>query len=592
MIDVKTTQYDGDVVGLTVPNHILRVRRNGKECWTGNSGRNVGGYTMDHQPAKGGSTGSKRLGGFDINALLAHGATDVIKDAQLIRGTRNEDYWNALRMGRPLQEPGVPFIYDKFMAMLKAGGINTQRKGDIISIMPLTNTDVEGISAGEIKTSDLLDSRKLEPIPGGLFDRKVTGGLTGNRWGHVTLTDKMPNPVMEEPIRRILGLTQKRMRNIISGREELNGLTGGQAIEKALLDLDVDKMITKYKGDAKTLRGANRDSAVKALRYLTAAKKQDIKPSDWLINKVPILPPTFRPVSQMGDIMLVPDINELYRDLIEVNNGIKTMRKDLPESALADDKENLYDAVKAAYGVGDPITAEGRSKRLKGAIRQVIGNNPKRGLFQSKLISKTVDVVGRGVIAPDPDLDMDSIGIPEDKAWTLYKPFVIRKLVRRGIPAARAAEMVENRSKEARSMLDDEVKARPVIANRAPTWHKFNLLAFYPKIVDEDVIRVSPLIVAGFNADFDGDQMNFHVPASDKAVQEAQEKMLPSKNLFAVKDLKSPQHTPSKEMVMGLYQMTKAPTKKPPKVFHNIKEAREAYNQGLIGMNDPIVIQN
>lgn len=593
-IRVEKVPYTGKVYGFNVPpNHIIRTRRNGKEGWTGNSGRDIGGYTADEQPGRGGKRGAKKLSGFDVNALLAHGAHDVLKDAILVRGTKNEDFWNSLRLGRPLPEPDVPFIYDKFMSTLKAGGINTVKKGDIISVMPLTNKDVDNITSGEVKGSAQVNASSLEPVKGGLFDPTLTGGLQGKKWTHIKLADPMPNPVMEESIRRILGLRVKDYLSIISGRQELDGLTGGKAIERALRSIDVDDKIKDLTKTVKTSRGANRDNAVKALRYLSGAKKQGINPGDWVINKVPVIPPVFRPISVIGDVVRASDLNGLYRDIIETNNGIKELRTDLPESALADEKEQLYKAIVAAYGLGDPITPEGQSKRWHGAIRQVIGTSPKYGMFQSKVLSKTVDVVGRGVIAPDPNLDMDSIGIPEDKAWELYRPFVQRRLVRRGFPATKAAELIDQRSKEAEDELEREMDNRPVIMDRAPTWHKFNLLAFRPRLVkDEDVVRVSPLIVAGFNADFDGDAVNFHVPVTNKAVDQARDKMLPSKNLFRVTDLRSVQHAPSKEMIMGLYQLTREPKKaKEPVVFPTMAAAKKAYEEGLIDVDDPIVIE-
>jgi DNA-directed RNA polymerase beta subunit len=555
------------------------------------SGRDVGGYTADMQPARGGSLGAKKMSGMDINALLAHGATEVIRDSQLIRGTKNEDFWNSLRSGRPLPEPGVPFVYEKFINLLRAGGMRTQKNGDIMSIMPLTNKDIESVSAGEITNSAMVDSASFEPRKGGLFDLATTGGMRGQKWAHIPLASPMPSPVMEEPIRRLLGLTNKEYMDIVAGTEELNGLTGGEAIRDALGDINIDEEIEKYRSHIKDFRGAKRDNAVKSLRYLSAAKKQDIHPRDWVLDKLPVLPPVFRPVSQMGNLTLISDINELYRDVLETNDTINKLRTDIPESQLAEEKRSLYGSVAAAFGLGEPITPEGRSKGLKGAVKQVIGNRAKHGLFQSKVISKTVDVVGRGVITPDPNLDMDSVGIPAEKAWTLYRPFVIRRLVRRGFTPVRAAELVTDRTAEAREDLEKEMRFRPVLVDRAPTWHKFNLLAFYPHIVDEDVIHVSPLITAGFNADFDGDTMNFHVPVSEKAVIEAKERMMPSKNLFRVTNLRQPQHTPSKEMLMGLYQMTKEPNRKSTKYFPSMAEARAAFKKGLIGLNDPIIIK-
>jgi DNA-directed RNA polymerase beta' subunit len=584
--------YTGKVYGFCVPpHHLIRTRRNGCEQWTGNSGRDVGGYTAEGQPSRGGKRGGKKMSGFDVGALLAHGATEVLKDSHLVRGTRNEDYWNALRLGRPLPEPTVPFIYDKFVNTLKAGGINVVKRGDIISIMPLTDADTEQLSNGEVQNSDQVEAKNLEPIKGGLFDPTLTGGLNGDKFSHVTLAEPMPNPVMEESIRRLLGLRVQDYLDVLAGRQAIDGLSGGKGIERALRKIDVPQRIEELKSAVMTARGQKRDDAVKALRYLYGAQKQGINPGDWIITKVPVLPPKFRPVSVVGDMIRAADMNGLYRDLIETNNGIKELRGQVAEKDLADEKVQLYQAVQAAFGVGDPITPEGESKRWHGAIRQVVGTSPKFGMFNAKVLSKTVDVVGRGVITPDPNLDMDQLGIPEDKAWELYRPFILRRLVRRGFPPVKAAQLIEKRTKEAEDELQREMEDRPVIMDRAPTWHKFNLLAFRPHVVKEDVLRVSPLIVTGYNADFDGDAVNFHVPVTSKAAAEALEKMLPSKNLFRVTDLKSVMHAPGKEMIMGLYQLTRDPSAKKPVAFKSAREAKKAYEQGLIAANDPIVIE-
>ena len=550
----------------------------------------VGKYTADRQPAKGGPTGSKRFSSMNVGAALAHGSTAVIKDAITIRGTENEEFWKALRLGRPLPEPEVPFIYDKFLNTLRAGGINVVEQGDITSIMPMTDADITKMSRGSVDSSSMLDD-DLNPIAGGLFDAGRTGGTAGNRWTHITLPEPVPNPVMEEPVRRVLGLTVKRLENILAGEEELDGKTGGAAIRSALSKLDPDAMINEYRDKVKTLRGSNRDNAVKVLGYLDGARKQGIHPKDWMISKVPVLPPMFRPISKLGDVALVADINELYRDLIENAEAYKELKGTLPDDALTSERLNIYKSVQAAFGLGDPITPEGQSKRIKGAIRQVIGTRPKTGLFQSKVTSKTVDVVGRGVATPNPNLSMNQVGIPERSAWEMYKDFVTRGLVRRGYDAPTALELIDKRHPTARAMLDAEMSTRPILVDRAPTWHKFNFLAFYPHIVEGDTLQVSPLIVKGFNLDFDGDQMNFHVPVSDKAVEQAKEKMLPSKNLFSLTDLKSARHTPTMEMTMGLYWLTrKANKRKKVRRFGSTSEAEKAYRKGEIGANDPIQI--
>ncbi len=464
-----------------------------------------GGYTQDEQPAKGGVDGAKRISGFDGQALLSHGATEVMKDAITVRGTKNEEYWRKLRLGLPIPEPDVPFIYKKFINNLKAGGINVVEKGDITSIMPQTDKDIEELSEGRIIDSSQMVDSSFDPVKGGLFDLGKTGGMGGTRWSMIELPEPVPNPVMEEPVRRVLGLTSKELSNILSGSEQLNGKTGGAAVKEALKNLDVDAMIYQARNDIKRKRGSTRDNAVKVLGYLTAAKSMNMRPEEWMISKVPVIPPAFRPISKVGDTALIPDTNELYKELIETKHNYDILKNDLPASALTEERLNIYKAVKAAFGLGNSVTVEGQAKNLKGPIKQVIGVVPKWGQFQSKVIAKNQDLVGRGVTIPDKNLDMDQIGIPEDMAWTMYKPFVNRGLVQRGYSPVDALKMIDERTTTARHILEDVMAEKPVLMDRAPTWHKFNIMAFKPFITDGKEIRICPMIDSGFNMDHDGD---------------------------------------------------------------------------------------
>lgn len=548
-------------------------------------------YTQDEQPAKGGISGAKRSSGLDGWAMLSHGATDVLKDALLVRGTRNDNYWNALKLGLPVPEPEEPFIYRKFLNTLRAGGINVVEKGNVTRILPQTDRDVEEMARGRvISSSDMVDP-DFEPVKGGLFDLGKTGGMAGSQWSMIELPEPVPNPIMEEPVRRVLGLTVQRMEDILAGREKLDGKTGGQALKDALSKVDVDKAVAQAREDIVSKRGSNRDNAVKVFRYLTAMKEQGLSPQDWMVSKVPVLPPVFRPVSKMGDVALVSDMNNLYKDVIENANNFRELRKDLSDEALADERLNIYNSVKAAYGLGQPITPENAAKGVKGAVRQVIGTSPKFGMMQSKVLSKALDNVGRGVVTPDQNLDMDQLGLPEKMAWEMYKPYVIRGLVRTGYPASTAIKMIADRTDAARHVLDQVMQERPIIMDRAPTWHKFNLLAFNPHIIDGDTIRVCPLIVSGFNMDFDGDTVNLHVPSSQKAVEQAKRVMSPSSNLISLTDLSSVRHLPSKEQIFGLYAATSKVASRPAKVFNTVSEAKQAYARGEIGMNDPIEIR-
>lgn len=550
-----------------------------------------GAYTMDEQPAKGGEDGAKRVSGFDNLALLSHGATEVIKDSMTIRGQMNDEYWRRYRLGLPVEEPGVPFIYQKFLNTLRAGGVNVVEKGDVTSIMPQTDKDIDELAQGRVLENSQMVDADMVPVKGGMFDLGKTGGMGGDRWSMITLPEAVPNPMMEEPVRRVLGLTAKKMEAILSGREELDGKTGGDAIKEALGKINIDREIEKARADVQNRRGSQRDDAIKVLGYLKAAKEMGMNPADWMITRIPVLPPRFRPVAKMGDVALVPDMNELYKELIEMKQTYEMLSKELPASALADERLAVYGAVKAAYGLGNSITTEGRAKNLKGAIRQVIGTIPKFGMYQSKVISKTQDSVGRSVTVPDKNLDMDQVGIPEDMAWEMYKPHVERKLVQRGYSPVTAKNMIDERNATAKHILEDVMEERPILMDRAPTWHKFNIMAFKPHIVHGRSIHVSPLIDSGFNMDHDGDTVNIHVPASEKAAKQALEKMLPSKNLFSLTDLKSVRYKPEKEQVSGLWALTRGKTRKPVKVYNSKAEAIKAYRSGEIGPNDPVEIK-
>lgn len=467
---------------------------------------NDGSYTQDEQPAKGGFEGAKRVSGLDLWGMLSHNVPDVIKDSHVIRGQRNDAYWQALQLGYPVPEPDTPFIYKKFLNTLRAGGVNVTEKGSITKIMPQTDKDIDDLAQGRtISSSEMVDS-DFEPVNGGLFDLGKTGGMSGNQWSMIKLPEPVPNPIMEEPIRRVLGITVTKLGDILSGKDTIDGKTGGQAIKEALSKIDVDKRIEESKRGITTLRGQKRDDAIKQYRYLTAMKEQGLRPQDWMISKVPVIPPAFRPVSKMGDVALVSDMNELYKDIIENAKSFEELRKDVDDSGLTEERMNIYNSVKAAYGLGQPITPENAAKGVKGAIRQVIGDRPKTGQFQAKVLSKTVNGVARGVTVADPNYDMNTIGMPESMAWPAYKPYVMRALVRNGYPATTAIKMIADRTDTARHVLEEEMSRRPVIMDRAPTWHKFNFTAFYPKLVDGDKIVVSPLVDGAYNMDHDGDE--------------------------------------------------------------------------------------
>ena len=555
------------------------------------AGRGTGGYTMDDTPAKGGPTGSKMVSLLDNSALLSSGATEVIRDAGAIRGQKNEEFWLPFMQGVTPPKPKIPMVYQKFVNQLRGAGIHVVEDGSKTHLMAMTNKDVDELAGKRyLESGDTVRFEKgLEPIKGGLFDEKLTGGHGGNRWAAIKLAESMPNPVMEEPIRRLLGLTAKQFEAVLSGKDKLaNYGSGPEAVKKALSKINLDRAIENARAQIVSGRKTHRDDAVRRLGYLKSAKRLGIHPEEWMLDAVPVLPPKFRPVATMSDrkLPLVADPNFLYRELMEANDNLKEMRGQVDD--VGEERLAAYHAFKAVTGLGDPVHPKLKEKNVKGLLKHIFGSSPKLGMLQRRLLASTVDVVGRAVITPNPDLDMDQVGLPEDRAWDIYRNFVARRLRRRGMPITQALKMVEDRAPVAKEELLKEMEARPVIINRAPVLHRFGMMAFYPRLAKGDTLQISPLVVGGFAADFDGDAMQYHVPVSDEAANEALEKMLPSRNLFSPADFSSPVHQPTQEYTGGLYAATAKKSGKRKRTFRNKADMVAAYKRGEINIDDEV----
>jgi DNA-directed RNA polymerase beta subunit len=554
-------------------------------------GRGTGGYTAEGAPARGGEAGSKRISLMDINAVLSHGATEVLRDAGAVRGQQHPEFWQQFMSGQPMPTPKTPMIYDKFLSLLKAGGINVVRDGTRLNVMALSNSDVNDLSGGrEVTHGDTVDWKSgLKPLEGGLFDEKLTGGHGGNRWAHIRLAEPLPNPAMEEPIRRMLGLTKDRFLDVIAGKEKIGDYTGPDAIAKALNAIDVPKAITQARADIRAGRKGARDSAVRKLGYLKTLRKLKMHPRDWMLDNVPVLPPVFRPVSTMAGskLPMVADANYLYKELIEARDNLRDMKGTVND--LSNERLAAYQTFKAVTGLGDPLHPKNQERGVRGMLKQVFGNSPKTGMVQRKLLSSATDLVGRATIVPNPDLDMDQVGLPENRAWDVYQPFIVRRLVRRGMNRIDAVRAVKDRKPEAREAMMHEMDARPVILNRAPVLHRYGIMAFRPRLEKGETLHVSPLIVTGFGADFDGDAMQYHVPATDEAVRDAYEKMLPSRNLLAAASFKV-HNLPRNEYAGGLYSASTQRSDRRPRVFATKADALAAYRRGEINVDQPVEI--
>ena len=581
---------------LAGPQHVMKLHHQAEDKESARGGS--GAYTAEGQPAKGpgGGGGAKRLALMDTNALLAHGAVHNLRDATAVRGQSNDDYWRQLMQGYRPRQPKEPMVYQKLIDSLRGSGINVVPDGAQTHVMALTDKDIDELAADRRVTNSgtVRWEKDLEPVKGGLFDRSATGGHHGQKFSAIDLAEPMPNPVMEEPIRRTLGLTQKQFEDTIAGEREIPGHgTGPRAVQKALDDIDVDRQIERDKHLVEHGSKSARDQAVRRLRYMQRAKERGLHPRDWMLNKAPVLPPQFRPVTRMGSdkIPITDDANLLYRDLVDANENLSSAKQELGEEGAGDERRALYRAFKGVTGLGEPVSQVSQEKGARGLLKGVFGpGGPKTSFMQRKLLSNTVNNVGRAVVTPDPDLDMDQIAIPEDMAFNIYEPFIIRRLARRGMPVRQAINHAKQRTSDARASMQEEMRSRPVIMNRAPVLHRFGIMAFEPQVTKDSTTHVPPLIVKGLGMDFDGDQANFHVPTDEHAREEALNRMKPSQQLLSPADFKSPMHAPSQEYQGGLYQATAQRRQRPVRTFRSVEDMRRAWRQGEIDARDPVRI--
>ena len=552
------------------------------------SARDLGGYSTEEAPVKGGEEGAKRISISDINALLAHGAIDVIKDARLVRGQKNDEYWRAVKMGTPVPAVSVPFVWDKFVAQLKGAGVNVQRQGGVVNIYGMTGADVKKMSGGEVKDYRDIDYRTGKSYDGGFFDEKIFG-VNQSSFGHFPLAHKIVNPVMEDVVRSIVGITKKDFEGIVSG-ETVKGVKGMPGLESKLASMDLPTEIANTRKLIASSKSQARSNAISKLSYLESMSKRNIKPTDFMWDNMPVLPPRFRPITDTGNMQMVSDMNYLYKELFSMNKNLKDLNAEVGAEGTGKEQLALYKMVKATVGLADPASAKLKQKNVNGLIRHVLGSNPKFSMFQRKVLSSTVEGVGNAVITPDPSLDMDHVGVPEDMAFSVFRPYIVRALVASGSNPLEAMKQVESRTPTARRALLAEMEKRPVMITRAPVLHKYNFMAARPVLTAGSTMKLSPSVVVGFNADFDGDQMRLHVPSTQAAVNEAYEKMLPSRNLLSAATFKA-QPFIKNEFLYGLYLASKnGPDKTSVKSFRSKEDAIKAFNRGEISATDSVKI--
>ncbi len=371
---------------------------------------------------------------------------------------------------------------------------------------------------------------------------------------------------------------------------------GAEAVLELLKETNLDGLRVDLLAEVKSTSGQRRKKASKQLRLVEAFRRSGNKPQWTILSVLPVLPPDLRPLVQLdGGRFATSDLNDLYRRVVNRNNRLRhLMEMGAPEVIIRNEKRMLQEAVDSLIDNGRrgravSISGTHRLKSLSDSLRG------KQGRFRQNLLGKRVDYSGRSVIVVGPELKLYQCGLPRRMALELFKPFVMRHLVKEGIAhnIKSARRLVEKGKAEVYDILEQVIKERPVLLNRAPTLHRLSIQAFEPVLIEGSSIQLHPLVCSAFNADFDGDQMAVHIPLSKAAVREAREIMLSIHNML-LPSSGEPVVTPTLDMVLGCYYLTtiQRQVTTEGKLYSNFEEAKLAYELGQISLRTEIEVRN
>lgn len=371
---------------------------------------------------------------------------------------------------------------------------------------------------------------------------------------------------------------------------------GGTALLKALSEIDMDQIIEDLKAEKAEAKGQRERKIVKRLKLLEGMQSAGIKPTDLIMSVVPVIPPDLRPmISLPGGRFATSDLNDLYRRVINRNNRLKKLI-DLraPQAICRNEMRMLQEAVDALIDNGSThgsrsVSSQNGRRKLKSLSDLLRG---KQGRFRQNLLGKRVDYSGRSVIVVGPELKLDECGLPKQMALELFKPFVFSWLMEHehATNIRAATRLIESGEPVVWDALDEVIKGRYVLLNRAPSLHRLSIQSFKPRLVDGMAIQLHPLVASGFNADYDGDQMAVHLPLSNEAQTEARELMSAGKNLLKPAD-GAPVLAIYQDVVLGIYYLTydrPGTDTEQVKAFSSVHEAEMAYEAGLIALQTPI----
>jgi len=376
--------------------------------------------------------------------------------------------------------------------------------------------------------------------------------------------------------------------------------SGAEAVKKILESIDLKKETVKIEKEIENAKDISRERyLLYRLKLVNSFIKNKTRPEWMIMTILPVLPPDLRPMVALdGGRYATSDLNDLYRRVINRNNRLKKlMELKAPEIIITNEKRMLQESVDALIDntarFGNQPQLSSQRRPLRSLADMLKG---KQGRFRQNLLGKRVDYSGRSVIAVGPDLRLNECGLPKKMALEIFKPFVINKIIERGLAhnIRNANHLIENASPEIWEILEEVIAGKKVLLNRAPTLHRLGIQAFKPILIEDLCIRIPPMVCSAFNADFDGDQMAVHLPLTEEAQKEASELMLASGNILKPAT-GEPVITPSQDIVLGCYYLTKIIEEDnvkegEEKIFIDIDEAMMAYEFGYIKINEYIKV--
>jgi len=483
--------------------------------------------------------------------------------------------------------------------------VRRERMGHISLVVPVAHIWYFRSLPNKIGYLLGLPTKKLDQII--YYERYVViqaGAVTGtDKWATVKKMDF----ITEEEYLDMLDLPELANNHYLddSDPNKFIAKMGAEALYDLLAGLNLDQMSYDLRYQAETETSVQRkNEALKRLQVVEAMrdsqKRIDNRPEWMIVKVVPVIPPELRPLVPLdGGRFATSDLNDLYRRVIIRNNRLKRLIEiKAPEVILRNEKRMLQESVDSLFDNSRKSSAvkTESNRALKSLSDSLKG---KQGRFRQNLLGKRVDYSARSVIVVGPDLKLHECGLPKDMAAELYKPFIIRKMIERGIvkTVKSAKKIVDRKEPVVWDILENVLRGHPVLLNRAPTLHRLGIQAFQPKLIEGKAIRLHPLVTTAFNADFDGDQMAVHLPLGNAAILEAQMLMLASHNILNPAN-GAPIAVPSQDMVLGLYYITKGKrttetevVKGEDGVFYSPEEVIIAYNEGKLDLHAHIKVK-